>query len=542
MRQHTNQLAHILLSTKVISAPKLQRGIELAEQQERPLLPTLISQGILSAETICQTCASYYQLEKIDLSNYSSQHLSQEWIDQYISKNRLIFPITDDPDFLKIALCDPDDLPLIEEMQFRHGVLTKPVFANYTDLSNLLISYLNKHHLNASTPIVTLVEQIITDAIMQRASDIHFEPIASQQLRIRLRIDGLLHTTATLSPDQVKAVISRLKIMSELDIALQRLPQDGRFTFKTKQGLICDCRISTCPTLLGEKVVIRLLDSSQQLLDIHELGLNDNAKHTLLHALSQPQGLILVTGPTGSGKTQTLYSSLMQLRKDDLNIVTIEDPVEIQLPGINQVHVNEKSEFDFGVALRAFLRQDPDVILIGEIRDLDTAHTAIRASQTGHLVLSTLHTNSASETLTRLENLGIHRYQIMHSITCIVAQRLARRLCEHCKLPYEMNQKEWLSLNPDSSLVLSSPTITLYRANSCNHCLNGYRGRAGLFEIIPLASMQNSALLTDHNLLKNMADPQWKNIKIQTLWQAGLEKVMHGITSLQEINRVLQHE
>lgn len=540
MNNNAHQLIHILLTSRVISAPKLQRGIELAEEQQRPLLPTLISQGILTAETINQACAAYYQLDIIDLSNYNFQDLPLEYIDSTLCKTHLILPIAFELHQLKIALCDPDVLPLVEAMKFRYGFSTKAVFANYTDLSNLINSYLHKYHLNSNTPTITAVEQIITDAIIQRASDIHFEPTVSNQLRIRFRIDGLLHTVALLSNDQVKAVISRLKILANLDIALHRLPQDGRFTFKTNQGLLCDIRMSTCPTLLGEKVVIRLLESDQPLLDINELGLNDFAKQQFTHALHQPQGLILVTGPTGSGKTQTLYSAIKLFNQEQCNILTIEDPVEIQIPGINQVHVNEKAELTFTKALRAFLRQDPDIILIGEIRDLETAETAIRAAQTGHLVLSTLHTNSAQETLTRLSSMGIPHYQLTHTITCILAQRLARRLCEQCKSAYSMSREEWLSFKPSS--LLSSQYITLYQAVGCPNCLNGYKRRCGLFEVMPISLATQQSMKNSKEQELSITHLNCQFLPTQSLWQAGLEKVAGGITSLQEIRRVIQHE
>ena len=314
------------------------------------------------------------------------------------------------------------------------------------------------------TPAVTFVEQILTDAIHRNASDIHCEPQADIY-RVRMRIDGILHEITQAPPHLSSSIISRLKILAQCDISERRLPQDGRFTFTALNGQTRDCRLSSCPTLFGEKIVVRLLDANKKLLTIEELGLSPRDQTLLLNALAQPQGLILVTGPTGSGKTITLYTALEHLNRKTHNISTAEEPVEIQLSGINQVNIHEKAGLTFASVLKAFLRQDPDIIMVGEIRDRETAEIAIRAAQTGHLVLSTLHTNSAPDTLIRLLNMGIAPFNLASSLRLIIAQRLVRKLCIHCQ------QK------------------------GCHYCVDGYNGRQGLFEFMPISKALSSLIL-----------------------------------------------
>jgi type IV pilus assembly protein PilB len=368
----------------------------------------------------------------------------------------------------------------------------------------------------AASPAVRFVEQTLTDAIHRQASDIHCEPLADGY-RIRYRIDGLLHEILKAPLELASAVTCRLKVMSQCDISERRLPQDGRFTFGVSNEQSRECRLSTCPTLFGEKIVIRLLDSNKKILSMDELGLNGKDKSIFLKSLDSPQGLILVTGPTGSGKTITLYTALSYLNRVTHNIATVEEPVEIQLPGINQVNINDKSGLGFAAVLRAFLRQDPDILMVGEIRDQETANIAIRAAQTGHLVLATLHTNSAAATFTRLINMGIAPFNVMSSVRLIIAQRLVRKLCDRCKVP---------------NTEICSP-LRDYLAKGCEHCAEGYQGRTGIFEFLPI-SKENAALLSQQSSLEQQG--------IQTLWRSGLEKVSEGITSLQEIYRVVGHE
>ncbi len=380
-------------------------------------------------------------------------------------------------------------------------------------------------------PLISLVDQIIQDAMTLGASDLHWEPF-EQQYRVRVRIDGILHILAQLPLELSPNLTSRLKIMAQLDIAERRLPQDGRFKWQGPGGKAMDIRISTCPTLFGEKIVLRLLDPCQTTLNIDALGYSPLQKQQLLDALNHSQGLILVTGPTGSGKTVSLYTALNLLNTEQRNISTVEDPIEINLPGINQVAMNAKTGLSFAMTLRAFLRQDPDVIMVGEIRDADTAEIAVKASQTGHLVLSTLHTNSALETLLRLENMGISRYNLSHSVILLVAQRLARKLCSHCKT-HEILPDLFLHTH---GFDLSKP-LQLYKAVGCQHCHQGYKGRVGIHEVLPISESMQQLMLQPINMLDLLRQAQQEGFI--SLREDGLRKVADGLISLEELNRVI---
>jgi len=362
----------------------------------------------------------------------------------------------------------------------------------------MMIEYTPLKH-TGNHGIVQLVNDVFAYAIQSTASDIHCEPTADKKLRIRLRADGVLHEAITIPANQTQAVISRIKVLSNLDIAEQRLPQDGRF----KIDNTIDCRVSSCPTLFGEKIVVRLLNVGQQQLQLNDVGFDESLLAEVKHAIYQPQGLVLVTGPTGSGKTRTLYALLSEINSESKNIMTIEDPVEIQLAGINQVAVNTKAGLTFATALRSFLRQDPDVIMVGEIRDIDTADIAVKAAQTGHLVLATVHTNSGKQTIDRLVNMGVAPYLIEHSLQLVINQRLIRKLCPHCK-------KE----APDAKAQLKRYHIAaeiFYKPVGCEHCHQGYCGRVAIFDS-------------------------------PSLWEQGCEKLKAGVTSLSELLRVVGHE
>lgn len=377
--------------------------------------------------------------------------------------------------------------------------------------------------------IINLVEQLLHNAISQHASDVHLEPFANF-LRLRLRIDGILHEINRLNIDFAASISVRLKILAKLDIAEKRLPQDGRFTFKTTQNELYDCRISICPTMFGEKIVIRILNQTTTALDVANLGLLDNQKKLLLEKITKPQGLILVTGPTGSGKTLTLYSILQLLNSLDKNISTVEDPIEINLSGINQIEVNHKIGLTFAATLRALLRQDPDIIMLGEIRDFETAEIAIKAAQTGHLVLATLHTNTAIETINRLQNMGIHPLNLATSLNMIIAQRLVRKLCENCKITTTIPKEVCTEF-------AIHKIFPYYTAASCHQCHRGYLGRTGVFEIFVITNKISDLILQRKNTLELE-----KIAKIEgmlSLRESALHKVTQGITSLAEINRVI---
>lgn len=382
-------------------------------------------------------------------------------------------------------------------------------------------------------PVVKFVNQTIIEAIQKGASDIHFEPY-EKEFRIRYRLDGLLSEVTSPPLQLVDQINARIKIMANLDITERRVPQDGRFQLKLATNRLIDFRVSTCPTVNGEKIVIRILDSSLNQLDIERLGFTPLQKSQFLSALNKPQGLILITGPTGSGKSLSLYTALNLLNTKEKNISTAEDPVEIKIAGINQVNINPKTGLTFAKTLRAFLRQDPDILMVGEIRDLETAEIAIKAAQTGHLVLSTLHTNSAAETLTRFKSLGIHVFDLANSVNLLVAQRLARRLCDHCKaIRNDLPPQTLVKLGFCEKELAS---LQLYKAGNCKFCTHGYRGRLGLFEIMPISKQIRQLIMSGENSMEILKQAQAEGML--NLYQTGLEKIKQGITTLEEIMRV----
>ncbi|HSC14162.1 MAG TPA: type IV-A pilus assembly ATPase PilB, partial [Gammaproteobacteria bacterium] len=382
-------------------------------------------------------------------------------------------------------------------------------------------------------PIVRFVNKVMVDAIKKGASDIHFEPY-EKHFRIRLRQDGVLTEIARPPVALAMKVSARLKVMARLDIAERRIPQDGRIKMKLSKNRAIDFRVNTCPTLFGEKVVCRLLDPSSAQLGIDALGYEENQKQMYLNVLAKPYGMILVTGPTGSGKTVSLYTGLNILNTMDRNISTAEDPCEINVPGINQVNVNPKVGLTFAAALRAFLRQDPDIIMVGEIRDLETAEIAIKAAQTGHLVLSTLHTNDAPKTLTRLVDMGVKPYAIASSVSLIIAQRLARRLCPNCKEPVDIPAEALLKEGFTKADVESG--LTIFHAKGCSQCTAGYKGRVGIYQVMMCTEAIGRIIMEGGNSMHIAT--QAKKEGVADLRQSGLKKVKDGLTSLEEINRV----
>jgi type IV pilus assembly protein PilB len=382
-------------------------------------------------------------------------------------------------------------------------------------------------------PVVRFVNKVMIDAIKRSASDIHFEPY-EKYYRIRLRQDGVLTEVARPPVSLAMKVAARLKVMARLDIAERRIPQDGRIKMRLSRNRAIDFRVNTCPTLYGEKVVCRLLDPTSAQLGIDALGYEEYQKELYLQNLNKPYGMILVTGPTGSGKTVSLYTGLNILNTADRNISTAEDPAEINVPGINQVNVNPKVGLTFASALRAFLRQDPDVIMVGEVRDLETAEIAIKAAQTGHLVLSTLHTNDAPKTLTRMIDMGVKPYAIASSVSLIIAQRLGRRLCDNCKEPIDVPEEALLKEGFTQADVQEG--IAVFHAKGCSQCTNGYKGRVGIYQVMPVTETIGRIIMEDGNAME-IAE-QARRDGIPDLRMSGLKKVKDGITSLEEINRV----
>ncbi|HEY4447671.1 MAG TPA: type IV-A pilus assembly ATPase PilB, partial [Steroidobacteraceae bacterium] len=382
-------------------------------------------------------------------------------------------------------------------------------------------------------PIVRFVNKVMLDAIRRNASDIHFEPY-EKIYRVRLRMDGVLKEIAQPPVQLAPKLSARLKVMSRLDIAERRVPQDGRIKMKLSKNRAIDFRVSTCPTLFGEKIVLRILDPAQAMLGIDSLGYEPFQKELYTKYLAKPQGMILVTGPTGSGKTVSLYTGLNILNREDTNISTAEDPAEINLPGVNQVNVNPKVGLTFATAMRAFLRQDPDVIMVGEIRDLETAEIAIKAAQTGHLVLSTLHTNDAPQTLTRMVDMGVKPYAIATSVSLIIAQRLARRLCGNCKTPLDIPKEALLKEGFTETDVAAG--LKLFGPKGCSNCTDGYKGRTGIYQVLPVTDAIARIILGGGSAPEIAA--QGAKDGVWDLRRAGLEKVKNGLTSLEEVNSV----
>ncbi len=385
-----------------------------------------------------------------------------------------------------------------------------------------------------NAPMINYVCQTIFNAIDKQASDIHFEPY-EKVMRIRLRIDGLLYESANITIQSAHQIIAIIKVMAQLDVTEKRLPQDGRFKLENKKYHAYDFRLNTCPTIYGEKAVVRILNSSHHTLSIDMLGLENLQKKIFLEAMSKPQGMILVTGPTGSGKTVTLYTALSLLNNNKINISTVENPVEVYLTGTNQININQKIGLNFATVLRALLRQDPDVIMVGEIRDIETAEIALQAAQTGHMVLSTLHTNNAAETLSRLISMGIPHYNIAASLSLIIAQRLVRRLCIHCKKAISLPENILKELD---ILKHHFSIINLYAPQGCEQCQNGYKGRIGIFELLPVTSLINRMILEKDHPITIAQQAQQEGM--HSLRVMGLQKVCEGLTSLQELDRVVK--
>ncbi|MFA6302955.1 MAG: type IV-A pilus assembly ATPase PilB [Legionella sp.] len=538
-----------------------------ATAEKTPLLQFLVKNKILTAEQIALTAAQNFGVPMIDLNCIDQDSIPPNLVSEKLMRRHNLIPLLIRGSYLYIATDDPSNQAPLKEIQFNTGLTTHALvvetdklsllieqlltakesqgLSDYVDDSNdlegLEISTEDEEHdadlassVTDDAPIVKFVNKILLEAIKQGASDIHFEPY-ERDFRIRFRQDGILHEVANPPPGLSARITARIKIMSNLDISERRIPQDGGFKMRLSKSRSIDFRVSTCPvTSGGEKVVMRVLDPSNAKLGIEALGFSPYQQKHFVKAIERPQGMILVTGPTGSGKTVTLYTALNILNTIDVNISTAEDPAEIKVPGINQVNINPKSGLTFSGALRAFLRQDPDIIMVGEIRDLETAEIAIKAAQTGHLVLSTLHTNSASETLNRLMNMGIPTFNITSSVSIIIAQRLARKLCEQCKQVRDDYTEQGLI-----ELGFAKETINdikIYKAVGCSHCTNGYKGRVGLFEVLPMSKKIGQLIMSGGNSQEILQAAQADGML--TVYQSGLEKVARGITTIEEVNRV----
>tara|TARA_R110001599_G_scaffold507_2_gene2179 strand:- start:1717 stop:3474 length:1758 start_codon:yes stop_codon:yes gene_type:complete len=539
-----------------------------ASDLEISLLQHVIESGLVDAIEATVAAGWEYGLPVVDLEALRLNTLPPA-ADYPIKvlQNLNILPLARHGHRLTVAVPYPATLTQLDELQFATGLSVEGVLAPVDQITVALNNYLAQNErgmfdelddiddavssLNVvqsndgsevpleessqnseDAPIVKFVNKILLDAIRRGASDIHFEPYETLY-RVRFRVDGMLIEVARPPFAMRNRIAARLKIMARLDISERRLPQDGAIKLKLSRTRSLDFRVNSLPTVYGEKLVLRILDPTAAQLGIEQLGFTDEQRSHYEQALKQPQGMILVTGPTGSGKTVSLYTGINILNKIERNICTAEDPVEIKVAGINQVNVLPKIGLDFASALRAFLRQDPDVVMVGEIRDLETAEIAVKAAQTGHLVLSTVHTNSAAETLTRLANMGVSSFNIASAVSLIIAQRLARKLCKHCKepidIPHEALRKE--GFNNDEIQQAS-----IYKPVGCKHCTQGYKGRIGIYEVVPITDAMNQLIMRDANALD--IDHQARKEGYPSLRRSGLLKVMQGITSLEEVNRV----
>jgi len=554
-----------LLQDGIIDEDAILQAIKDSRANQDSLVAHLVAQDLADARNIAIAASHEFGVPLMDLEVLEMDVEAVKSVDQRLISKHRVLPLVLRGKRLFLAVADPTNLQAIDEIKFQTGFRVDPVVVEQdklddavnrameavdTSMSNFDDEDFDLDSLEVSggeeeladdvtrddvedAPVVRFVNKIMLDAIKRGASDIHFEPY-EKIYRVRTRQDGVLTQVAAPPIALATKVCARLKVMARLDIAERRVPQDGRIKMRLSKNRAIDFRVNTCPTLFGEKIVLRILDPSSARMGIDALGYEGFQKELYLDALAKPYGMILVTGPTGSGKTVSLYTGLNILNTEDRNISTAEDPAEINLPGVNQVNVNPKVGLNFASALRAFLRQDPDIIMVGEIRDLETAEIAIKASQTGHLVLSTLHTNDAPSTLTRMVDMGVKPYAIASTVHLIIAQRLARRLCEQCKEVKDVPEEALLQEGFDKEDVKSG--LRIYGPVGCKQCNNGYKGRTGVYQVMPVSD-SISRIILEGGSARQIAEQAAKE-GIWDLRRAGLQKVKDGITGLEEINRV----
>ncbi len=556
-----------LVQDGVVSEADARAALDAAREKKSHFVTQLVGSGAASARDIAIAASSEFGVPLFDLDSLQvDMDLAKLVSEKLLAKHRVL-PMFRRGKRLFLGVSDPTDLHAIDEIKFQTSMSVDAIVVEDDKLQKLVdkaietaessvmpdlgeeeglelegLEVTGGDELEADgvtrddvddAPIVRYVNKLLLDAIRKGASDIHFEPY-EKMYRVRYRVDGVLKEVANPPVQLAGKLAARLKVMSRLDIAERRVPQDGRIKMRISRNRAIDFRVSTCPTLYGEKIVMRILDPSSAMLGIDALGYEPFQKELYLKYLAKPQGMILVTGPTGSGKTVSLYTGLNILNKEDINISTAEDPAEINLPGINQVNVNNKVGLTFAAALRAFLRQDPDVVMVGEIRDLETAEIAIKAAQTGHLVLSTLHTNDAPQTLTRLVDMGVKPYAIATSVSLIIAQRLARRLCPSCKVPMDIPREALLKEGFPQEMVEQG--LRLFGPKGCSNCTDGYKGRLGIYQVMPVTEAIGRIIMSGGNAI-DIAD-QARKEGVWDLRRSGLQKVADGLTSLEEINSV----
>jgi len=553
-----------LVQDGLISEDKLLEAMDAARKQKLPLVPFLVNEDLADARSIAVAASHEFGVPLLDLDAVDIDIDVVRSVDQKLINKHRVLPLVQRGQRLFLGISDPTNLAAIDDIKFQTSLRIDPVVVEQDKLEERIVKAIEAVDTSMSgmddddfdlenldvtgeddqedevrrddvedAPVVRFVNKILLDAIKRGASDVHFEPY-EKYFRVRTRLDGVLSEVAQPPVVLATKVCARLKVMSRMDIAERRVPQDGRIKMRLSKNRAIDFRVSTCPTLFGEKIVLRILDPSSAKLGIEMLGYDPQQRALYEKHLAKPYGMILVTGPTGSGKTVSLYTGINLLNTEDRNISTAEDPAEINLPGINQVNVNPKVGLTFASSLKAFLRQDPDVIMVGEIRDLETAEIAIKAAQTGHLVLSTLHTNDAPRTLTRLVDMGVKPYAIATSVSLIIAQRLARRLCDNCKetqdIPREALEKEGFDAED------LEEGLTIFGPKGCKSCNDGYKGRVGIFQVMEVSEAMGRIIMEGGNAIQ-IAD-QAAIEGVHDLRRAALNKVKEGVTSLVEINRV----
>ena len=557
-------LARRLVEDDLLEDTAAKEASEEAAKARVPFVTHLVANDLVSARDIANSASQEFGTPLIDISAFDIESVPKNLVDDKLIRANHAMPIFHRGNRLFVAVSDPTNRKGLDDIRFHTGITTEEVLVEENKLSAFIDAYLDSQDSGGlgdlgdedvdldleavdeqgggeeadegtaadDTPVVRFINKMLMDAIKKGSSDLHFEPF-EKAYRVRFRTDGVLHEVARPPVNLAPRISARLKVMSQMDISERRVPQDGRIKLKISKTKSIDFRVNTLPVLFGEKVVLRILDPSSAKMGIDALGYEDDQKELYMEALMKPQGMFLVTGPTGSGKTVSLYTGINILNTPELNISTAEDPVEINLEGINQCPINTRVGLDFSEALRAFLRQDPDIIMVGEIRDLETASIAIKAAQTGHMVMSTLHTNSAPETLTRLRNMGVAAFNLATSINLIVAQRLGRRLCD-CKTKMDVPKSALLEKGFTEEQLAEN--FDMFAPNGCDKCMNGYKGRIGIYEVMRITKRISKMIMEDANALQ-IADVSVEE-GFDTIYISGLRKVISGATSLEEINRV----
>ncbi|MBP8286232.1 MAG: type IV-A pilus assembly ATPase PilB [Rhodoferax sp.] len=555
-------LAKQMVLAELLDEKSAQQAQQQAQRNKLSLVTYLVQNKLVKSRALAELAADQFGVPFVDLGSIDKDGQPKELVSEKLIRQHRALPLWRRGNKLFVAVSDPTNHQAVTDIQFSTGLTTESVLveddklgeaiekffetanSGMEDLADVDLEGLDiqsvdenaedKTEGNAAddAPVVRFINKMLLDAIKAGSSDLHFEPY-EKTYRVRFRTDGILQEIARPPIQLAPRISARLKVMASLDISERRKPQDGRIKMRISKTKSIDFRVSTCPTLWGEKIVMRILDSASAQMGIDALGYEESQKELYMTALKQPQGMILVTGPTGSGKTVSLYTGLNILNTVDVNISTAEDPVEINLEGVNQVNVNPKQGMDFTAALKSFLRQDPDIIMVGEIRDLDTASIAVKAAQTGHMVMSTLHTNSAAETLTRLRNMGVPSFNIATSVNLIIAQRLARKLCSHCKKEVQVPREALLEEGfPEDKIG----TFKIYGPAGCENCNHGYKGRVGIYEVVKNTPALQRIIMEEGNSID--ISMQMRKDGFNDLRTSALLKAMQGVTSLEEVNRV----